>query len=247
MKSNLPVALITGSAKRIGAEIARSLHANQYNVVIHYRHSKAKANALCEQLNSIRVNSAIVLQADFAKIQSSPKLINEALEKWQRLDVLINNASEYFPTEVGNTTDQQWQALMNSNLKAPYFLSQEAAVHLQQSQGCIINISDVNAHYPLHNYPVYSTAKAGLNMLTKALAQELGPKIRVNAVAPGSTLWPEGQHAPDDNKKLKSIERTILKRKGETTDIADAVIFLIQHPYITGQILNVDGGKSVFL
>lgn len=247
MKSNLPVALITGAAKRLGAEIACALHAHHYNVVIHYRHSKTQADALCQQLNSTRANSAIGLQADFTTTDSLPTLANAAYAKWQRLDVLINNASEYFPTVVGETTERQWQMLINSNLTAPYFLTQAALAYLQEAQGCIVNISDVNAYRPLKDYPVYSTAKAGLNMLTKALARELGSAIRVNAVAPGPTLWPEGEHTPDDAAKLKSIAHTILKRQGKPQDIADAVIFLVQHPHITGHILNIDGGKSVFI
>lgn len=247
MKSNRPVALITGAAKRLGASFARLLHANEYNVVIHYRHSKTDAEALCQSLNNTRANSAVTIQADFENTPSLLKLIKEAHQQWQRLDVLINNASDYFPTKMGKTTEAQWQTLMASNLKAPYFLSQTATPYLRQTQGCIVNISDVNALLPLKNYPVYCTAKAGLNMLTKALALELGPEIRVNAVAPGPTLWPEGKNAPDEATKLKSIDRTILKRKGEPNDIASAVIFLIQHSHITGHILNVDGGKSAFL
>lgn len=247
MKSNRPVALITGAAKRLGRTFAQTLHNKEYNVVIHYRHSKTEAQTLCHELNNIRANSALTVQADFIHSHSASKVIEAAIQQWQRLDVLINNASDYFPTEISDATETQWQALMDSNLKAPYFLSQQAAPYLRDTQGSILNISDVNAFRPIKNYSIYCTAKAGLNMLTEALALELGPEVRVNAIAPGPTLWPEGKNAPDATQKLKSIERTILKRKGSPQDIANALIFLIQNTHITGHILNVDGGRSTLL
>lgn len=231
--SNLPVAIVTGSAKRLGAAIIEAIHANQYNIIIHYRHSENEAKTLCEACNNIRTHSAITLQADLNHFETYTTLIATAQQHWGRLDVLVNNASEYFPTSIGTATEQQWNDLINSNLKAPYFLSQAAIPYLQQSKGCIINISDVNGVKPLKCYPIYCTAKAGLNMLTRSLAKELAPDIRVNAVAPGPTRFSSSRHQ----------EQTALKRVAEPEEIADAVLFLIQHHYITGEILNVAGGK----
>jgi len=247
MKSNRPVALITGAARRLGKTFTQALHSKGYNVVIHYRQSKTEAQALCHALNNLCPNSAITVQADFIDSHSTSKVIEAAIQPWQRLDVLVNNASDYFPTEISNATETQWDVLMASNLKAPYFLSQKAAPYLRHTQGCIVNISDINTLRPIKNYSIYCTAKAGLNMLTEVLALELGPEIRVNAIAPGPTLWPEGKNAPDTAQKLKSIEQTILKRKGNPQDIANALMFLIQNTHITGHILNIDGGRSTLL
>ena len=240
--SNSPVALVTGAARRLGGAIARTLHAHQYRVVIHYRTSEKEALALCEQLNTLRPHSAMALQADFEKTDVLKKLIDDAHDVWQRLDVLVNNASEYFPTEVGHTTEQQWHALMISNLQAPYFLAQSAVPYLQKTRGCIINLSDINGFCPLKNYAVYCAAKAGLNSMTHALAKALGPDIRVNAVAPGPIPWPEDI---DEQSQKTIIEQSLLKRLGTADDVANAVLFLIQQPHITGEILKVDGGKSV--
>lgn len=231
--SNAPVAIITGSAKRLGAEMVRLLHANHYRVVIHYRRSKKEAQALCDACNRTRPHSAVLLPGDLNQFDIYSTLIESAYHTWQRLDVLVNNASEYFSTDISKTTAQQWDALINSNLKAPYFLSQAAAPYLKKTKGCIINISDVNALRPLKNYPVYCAAKAGLNMLTQALAKELAPDIRVNAVAPGPTIY----------STQTNQGKTLLKRPATPGEIAAAVLFLIQHGFITGEILNVDGGK----
>ena len=225
MMSNHPVVLVTGSAKRLGAAMIRRLHANGYNVIIHYRHSKKEALALCDALNASRAHSAITLQTDLAQIDTLPKLIEDAYQAWQRLDVLINNASEFFPTKVGDTTEQQWNNLMNSNLKAPYFLSQAAAPFLQKTKGCIINISDANISAPRKGYPVYCTAKSGLNTLTQALAEEL-PNIRINAIALGTTLEINKEVAgPEDESKMNTF--------------IDAIEPLIQQKN-TGQIIKIN-------
>lgn len=240
MKSNQPVVLITGAAKRLGAAIVRYLHAHHYDVIIHYRHSATEAEALCQACNVARAHSAITLPADLNQAEACRRLVDQAYHAWQRLDVLINNASDYFPTPVGKTTEQQWNDLINSNLKAPYFLSQAAAPYLQQTHGCIVNISDVNALRPLPHYPIYCAAKAGLNMLTQALAKELAPEVRVNAVAPGLTTYSHHKNIQD---KKKRSGQTLLKRPADPEEIAHAVLFLIQNQYITGQTVNVDGGK----
>jgi len=240
--SNSPVALVTGSARRLGATIVRTLHSQGDDVVIHYRDSRKEALALCEQCNAIRPHSAITLQADFAKIDALKKLIDDAYNPWQRLDVLVNNASEYFPTSVGSTTKQEWDDLMISNLQAPYFLVQSAIPYLQKTRGCIINLSDINSFRPLKTHIPYCAAKAGLNSMTEALAKALGPDIRVNAVAPGPIPWPEDL----DEKSIQAIiEHSVLKRQGTADDIANAVLFLIQQPHITGEILKVDGGRGL--
>lgn len=243
------IALITGAAKRIGAEIARTLHANHYNVIIHYRSSAGQANQLSAELNQQRENSAVALQADFdafADILEIEKFISQAHAYWGRLDVLINNASAFYPTKIGDVTFTDWDNLLNSNLKMPFFLAQAAANLLSQSQGCIVNITDIHSFKPLKNYSVYSIAKAGLTMMTKSLARELGPEVRVNAVAPGSVVWPEDEVVAE-NIKQQIVARTALKRQGEPKDIAKAVLFLVRDAeYVTGQTLAVDGGQ-IFL
>lgn len=248
MSKNLfqPVALITGAARRIGAAIAAYLHQQGYNVVLHYCHSKSDIETLAKKLNDNRQHSAIMLQADLLQIAQLPELITSAGAAWGRLDVLVNNASSYFPTIMGTTDEQQWDDLFGSNLKAPFFLAQAAVPWLQKTCGCIINITDVNAHQPVRQYPVYSAAKAGLWMLTRALAQDLAPAIRVNAVAPGTIIWPEGINAKDTAAKTVATAKIPLQRIGEPLDIAKAVGFLVaEGNYITGQEIRVDGGKSI--
>ena len=236
--------LITGAASRIGAEIARALHADNMDVIIHYNRSTTQALALVDELNGARLHSALAIQADLLDDAAFATIITTAVEFKQRLDVLINNASSFYATPVASTTAEQWQDLIGTNMKAPFFLSQQAAPYLQTENGCIINITDIYAERPLHNFPVYSAAKAGLGMLTRALARELAPSIRVNAIAPGATLWPEGMA---DASKDKIISRTALGRSGEPADIARAVRFLIRDAgYMTGQILTIDGGRSLF-
>lgn len=239
------VALITGAARRIGAGISRTLHDRGWNVVLHYRASGAEADALCARLNAARPDSARTVAADLRDISRFSGLVHEAVSAWGRLDALINNASAFYPTPVAETTPAQWDDLIDSNLKAPYFLSQAAQPSLEASGGCIVNIVDVHAERPLRAYPVYSVSKAGLAMMTRALARDLGPRIRVNGVSPGAILWPE--HGIDEDMQATILARTALKRPGTPEDIARTVLFLLQDaPYITGQIIAVDGGRSLY-
>ena len=238
------VVLITGAAHRIGACIAHTLHRAGANLVLHYRNSKAAAEVIAQQLNGERAHSVVLVQGDLHDTQRVPQVVDEAAAAWGRLDVLINNASTFYPTPLGSVTEEQWEDLLGANVRAPFFLSQAAMPYLRSAQGCIVNIADIHADRPLKNYPVYSIAKAGLVMLTKALAGELGPEVRVNAVAPGAILWPE--HGLDDITKERIMARTFLKRQGEPSDIAQAVLFLIRDAgYMTGQVLTVDGGRSL--
>ena len=236
-------ALVTGAAKRLGADIARALHAEGMNLLLHYNRSEAEAQALAQELNGVRADSAAVAQADLANIQGLDSLVKAALQ-WQGLDVLINNASVFRPTPVGSVGEDDWDEIMASNLKAPFFLAQAAAVHLKKNHGCIVNMLDIHARRPLKEHTLYSTAKAGLAMLTLSLARELGPEVRVNGVAPGPILWPEA--GMDAAAKKAILEATALKRKGSPEDIAGAVLYLVRDAeYVTGQILAVDGGRSI--
>ncbi len=238
------IALITGGAKRIGACTSRQLHAAGMNIVIHCHASVQSANMLADKLNQQRKNSARVIQGNLNNESVYTTLINQAVDCWGRLDALINNASTFFPTPVGSITLDNWDNLINSNMKAPLFLSQAAAPALKQSQGCIINMVDVHAQRPMSKHTVYCAAKAGLTMITQSLAKELGPDIRVNGVAPGAILWPE--NGMSDKTRTLILERTALKRPGNPDDIAKTVLFLIRDAsYITGQIIPVDGGRSL--
>ena len=237
------VALITGAAHRIGARTAKRLHRSGMNIVLHYRSSRKAAQALQQILNDERENSVVLIQADLHATAGLNTLVEEAVKALGRLDVLINNASSFYPTPIGKVSEDQWDDLMGSNLKAPFFLSQAAAPHLKKQSGCIVNIVDIHAERPLKNYPVYSMAKAGLVMMTKSLACELGPKVRVNGVAPGAILWPENM---DEVTQQRIVSRTFLKRQGEPDDIARAIEYLVNDAnYVTGQILAVDGGRSL--
>ena len=241
---NGKVIFITGGSRRVGAVVCRHLHANGMNLVIHYRSSKDDAHALQAELQQQRPDSVALLQADLLDYAHLETLVHDAAQAFGRLDVLLNNASSFYPTPVGQATEQQWDELLGSNLKAPFFLSQAAAPYLKRSAGCIVNIADVHAQRPLKNYPIYSAAKAGLVMLTQSLARELGPEVRVNAIAPGTILWPE--HELDDAIKAQILERVPQKRSGEPMDIARTVLFLIRDAhYISGQVIAVDGGRSV--
>ncbi len=240
---NGKVALITGAAQRIGAAIAEALHAEGLNLVLHYRRSKQAAHALQQKLNARRADSVVLVQADLLDNAKVARMVQNSIQAWNRLDVLINNASSFYPTPIGSVNDEHWNEIMGSNLRAPFFAAQAAARALGESSGCIINIVDIHADRPLKTYPVYSTAKAGLVMLTKALACELAPHVRVNAVAPGAILWPE---ALDQVTQQRIISRTLLKHQGQPGDIARAVLFLIRDAgYITGQVIIVDGGRSI--
>jgi pteridine reductase len=238
------VVLITGGARRVGAEIARTLHAAGANLFIHYRSSSAAAIALADQFNQLRAHSAAIHGAHLSSADAPEKLVAAALLEFGRLDILVNNASSFYPTPVGQITLPQWDDLMGSNLKAPLFLSQAAAPSLARQKGLIINMIDIHALRPLKGHPVYSAAKAGLAMLTRALARELGPHVRVNGIAPGPVLWPEGDM--DEELKKEIVDKTALKRHGTPQDIARTALFLAADaPYITGQIIAVDGGRSI--
>lgn len=236
------IALITGGAHRIGAHIVRTLHANHYRVIIHYRHAKDQALELCQTLNAQQADSAAIVQADFDDFAQTTECATKAYQVWQGLDVIINNASSFFPTTVGSTTLHEWQQLMNSNLLAPYFLVQAALPYLQANQGQVINIVDIHAERPLKDYAVYSIAKAGLLMLTKALACELGPDIRVNAIAPGITLWPENQTTTLAQQE-ELISRSVLNKISDVEDITRTVLFLLQQGSMTGEVIHVDCGR----
>jgi pteridine reductase len=238
------VVLITGGARRVGAEIARMLHAAGANILIHYRSSAAAAIALADEFNRMRPHSAAIFAAHLLNADAPEKLVAATLLEFGRLDILINNASSFYRTPVGQITLPQWDDLIGSNLKAPLFLAQAAAPSLRAERGLIINMVDIHALRPLKAHPVYSTAKAGLAMLTRSLARELGPEIRVNGIAPGPVLWPEGDL--DEDLKREIIGRTALKRHGTPQDIARTALFLAKDaPYITGQIIAVDGGRSI--
>jgi pteridine reductase len=238
------VVLITGGARRVGAEIARTLHAAGARIMIHYRSSEDAALALAEQFNRQRARSAAIHQARLGDARAPEQLVAATCEKFGQLDILINNASSFYPTLIGQITEAQWDDLMGSNLKAPLFLSQAAAPALRERRGLIINMIDIHALRPLKAHPVYCAAKAGLAMLTRSLARELGPDIRVNGIAPGPVLWPEGEMEADLKREI--IEKTALKRHGTPQDIARTALFLARDaPYITGQIIAVDGGRSI--
>lgn len=238
------VALITGAAARLGAETSRYLHRAGYDIVVHYRNSSSKAEQLAEKLNQERENSAALVQGDLLDEGVVERVIEQALQFKGKLDLLVNNASSFYPTAVGETTTEQWDDLIGSNMKVPYFLSQAAAQALKVSHGCIVNMVDIHAQRPLKNHTVYSMAKAANAMMVKSLARELGPEVRVNGVAPGAILWPsEGM---TDSKKTEILDRTTLKRAGEPADIAKTIVFLAtQANYISGQIIAVDGGRTV--
>jgi len=241
-----PVALITGGARRIGAEIACTLHAAGFNIAIHCRHSLGDANTLANKLNTTRANSASVFSADLINKQEIDELAKALKEKWGRLDALINSASSFYPTPLKDASEDQWDDLMGSNLKAPFFLAQAFAQSLQKTGGCIINIADIHAERPLKHHAIYCAAKAGNIMLTKALARDLAPGVRVNGVAPGAIMWPESESELNPEQQAEILQRIPLARAGEPSDIARTIRFLIcDAPYITGQILPVDGGRSV--
>lgn len=236
--------LITGASRRIGAAVARDLHQRGMDIVIHYHRSADEARALAHDLNSRRPESARLVQANLNDVAAAGQIIDEAVSCFGRLDVLINNASCFYPTPAREASLQQWDELFNTNLKAPFFLAQRAYTQLCATGGCIINITDIYGHRPLKGYPLYSTAKAGLVMLTMALAREFGPDVRVNAVSPGAILWPE--HL-DNATRDKILSRTVMKRAGKPEDIAEALNYLINNaPYITGQVLVLDGGRSLY-
>lgn len=239
------VALITGAAHRIGAEIARTLHAAGADIVLHYRRSEEAAQALRRELERARADSVMLLGADLGDCQAFPGLLAHVQAFRGRLDVLVNNASSFYPTPFGQVSDEQWDDLFASNLKGPFFLAQAAAPLLRATSGCIINLVDIHAERPHKDHPVYSIAKAGNAMMVKALARELGPSIRVNGIAPGIILWPESQEV-SQSQKADLLGRIALGRAGSAADIARALLFLAcEADYITGQIITVDGGRTL--
>ena len=237
-------ALVTGAARRIGAAIAEALHQAGAGVIIHYFNSAESADALADRLNGERAGSALTVQCDLRETSELDRMLTEVVTRSGRLDVLINNASSFYPTPPGSISAEQWHDLIGTNLKAPLFLSQAALPHLRKTHGTIVNIVDVHWQRPLRNHAVYGAAKSGLAMLTRSLAKDLGPDIRVNGVAPGAILWPEAGLSERTRESI--IQQIPLKRAGEPRDVAAAVLFLVRDaPYVNGQILAVDGGRSV--
>lgn len=237
--------LITGAARRIGAACARLLHAQDYNLIVHYHTSQREADVLCAELNQIRTDSAVSVQADLSNPADWQGLVDFAVNQWGGIDVLVNNAAKFYPNRFGSVSVSEWDDLFNSNLRAGFFLAQALQSSLVSRQGCIVNITDIYAEKGLLGYPVYSMAKAGLEAMTRCLAKELAPDVRVNAVAPGAILWPESED--DAEKKQLILQRIALQHLGDVADIAKAVLFLIKDaPYVTGQTLSVDGGRSLF-
>ncbi len=242
------VILVTGGARRVGVATCRRLHSQGASLVVHYRASESEARALEAELDQVRPGSVALVQADLLETANLPSLIDETVSHFGRLDALVNNASSFFPTPLGEITEDGWEDLIGSNLKAPLFLSQAAAPQLKRQRGCIVNIVDIHSEWPLKRYVVYNAAKGGLASLTRSLAVELAPEVRVNGISPGPILWPEAGEWMDEASRQHIIGRTLLKRTGEPDDIARTVSFLIADaPYITGQIIAVDGGRSVNL
>ncbi len=239
-------ALVTGGARRVGAAIARRLHAAGANVMLHYRDSASDAEKLASELNALREKSASTVKAELLAPIAPRALVSAAVERFGALDLLVNNASSFFPVAVGAIEASHWEELLGSNLRAPLFISQEAAPQLAKGAGSIVNIVDIHADRPLKGYPVYSVAKAGLAALTRSLALELAPAVRVNGVAPGAIAWPEDGQFPDVERS-RILATTPLARMGSPEDIAQAVHFLACAPYVTGQIIAVDGGRSLYL
>ena len=240
--------LVTGAARRIGASIARTLHAAGANVVLHCHRSRAEAEQLREELSALRAGSCAVVQADLLDLAGLPALVEQSVQAFGRLDALVNNASSFYPTPFGGIGEGEWDDLVGSNLRAPLFLSQAAAPWLREARGAIVNLVDIHAERPLKDFVVYSIAKAGLAGLTRALALELGPEVRVNGVAPGAIVWPDGDQHFAPAEKGRITEQTPLKRIGSPEDVAGAVKYLLfDAPFVTGQILAVDGGRGIHL
>jgi pteridine reductase len=236
--------LVTGGARRLGAAIATRLHSAGASILVHYRHSGADAQRLVAGFNATRTGSARGVAADLSDLAALPGIVAAAVDGFGRLDVLVNNASTFYATPVGTITPQQFDDLVGTNMRAPLFLSQAAAPALRATQGLIINMVDIHGRRPLREHPVYSAAKAGLVMLTRALARELGPEIRVNGIAPGPVMWPE--RGMTDSLKTEIIGKTALRRAGSPDDVARAALYLaVDAPYVTGQVLTVDGGRSL--
>lgn len=242
--SPAPVALITGAAVRLGEATARLLHSGGYNIVIHCNRSLDAGNELAASLNAQRTGSAVVIQAELGETDAVIRLGEEAISAWDRLDVLINNASAFYPTPLESLSESDWQNLFASNAKGPLFLCHSVASALKNNRGCIINISDLYAGRGLRKHSIYTMAKAALEGMTRTLARELAPEVRVNAIAPGAILWPSGDNTLSEEAQQAIIEKSFLKRIGAPADIANAILFLVEKgTYITGQVLHVDGGR----
>jgi pteridine reductase len=240
------VVLVTGAAKRIGAHITRTFHQAGYNIILHYNRSADEAHELQEKLNSERSDSVTLLKLDLVNYSKWNDLADQCMDTWGRLDVLVNNASTFYPTVIGAASDSEWNDLIGSNLKAPFFLSQTLAPCLKEFAGNIVNICDIHGDRPLKNYSIYSIAKAGLSMMTRSLAKELAPEVRVNGIAPGAILWPDEQAEVSEGLKATIIRQIPLKRQGAPEDVANTALFLARDaPYVNGQILSVDGGRSL--
>jgi len=239
------VVLITGGAKRVGAAICRRMHAAGANLMLHYRTSAGEARLLQSELNGTRADSVALIQADLLDLKTMPSLVEQTVQRFGRLDALVNNASSFYASPIGDITLAVWDDLMGTNLRAPLFLAQAAAPALRRSQGAIVNIADIHADRPLKNYVVYSVAKSGLVALTRSLARELAPEVRVNAVAPGPILWPDDATF-DEVSRQRIISHTLLKREGTPDDVAKTVHFLVaEATYMTGETINVDGGRHI--
>lgn len=244
MSEARPVALVTGAARRIGAAIARALHADGHDLALHYRESQDEAQALASELEQLRPGSTLLLRADLAAFDRLPELVAATVGRYGRLDALVNNASAFFPTDFGRATPAQWDALFATNARAPFFLAQAAAPHLAVTRGAIVNLVDIHAERPLRGHAVYGASKAALLHLTGALALELAPRVRVNAIAPGAILWPEGGKPQDAQAAI--LSRVPLGRTGTPEEIAEAVRWLLRGAtYTTGQVLRLDGGRSL--
>jgi pteridine reductase len=236
--------LVTGAARRIGAALVRGFHAQGADVCIHCHQSVSEAERLRDELNGKRAHSAVAVAADLLDVAALPGIVAAAVNAFGRLDALINNASSFYPSPLGSVSPAQWDDLMGTNLRAPFFLAQAAAGELRKAHGSIVNMIDIHGQRPLPRHPVYSSAKAGLAMLTRALARELGPEVRVNGIAPGPILWPEA--GMDAQLQHEIVAKTLLKRSGSPEDLVRAALFFVRDaPYVTGQILAVDGGRSV--
>ena len=237
----MKTALITGAAHRIGAQISQTLHKNGFDVIIHYKNSKTAAESLTNELNHIRKNSARAIQADLNDMNSLDKLAQSI----KTLDLLVNNASVFYPTPINTSTLEQWNEVINTNLTAPFFLATALTPKLQKKSGCIVNIVDIHSERPLKNHAIYNISKAGIAMMTKTLAKELSPDVRVCGVSPGSILWPENDAELSEIQKNKMLDKIALNKQGSPDDIANTVLFLANSNYITGQIINVDGGRTL--
>ena len=246
MDSPAPVALITGAAHRLGAHTARHLHGRGWNIVIHYRSRQDQAEALKSELNALREHSAVILQADLSEPDSIAPLAEQAIAVWGRLSGLVNNASVFYPNPTEKARNQDWDAVMDTNLRAPFFLGQACLPALRESGGAIVNLIDIYSQRPLADHPLYCASKAGLASLTLSWAKDLAPEVRVNGVSPGAILWPEGDAEIDPQYQQSILAKTPLAKPGQPDDIAGAIAFLLcDAPFITGQILSVDGGRSL--